>query len=79
MGLVLITAGALGNIIDSLLYGVIFSASTPLEAATFGGSYAPVFFGKVVDMFYFPLWTWPIIFQHRFFLTEDEDKDKKKK
>lgn len=109
VGLVLITAGALGNIIDSLLYGVIFSASTPLEAATFGGSYAPVFFGKVVDMFYFPLWTWPdwmplvggdvffepvfnfadscvsvgavylIIFQHRFFLTEDEDKDKKKK
>ena len=45
-GLTLITAGALGNIIDSLFYGVIFG-------------YAPFMFGKVVDMFYFPLWTWP--------------------
>ena len=41
-GLTLITAGAFGNIIDSLLYGVIWD-------------YAPVMFGKVVDMFYFPL------------------------
>ena len=45
-GLTLITAGALGNIIDSLFYGVIFG-------------YAPFMFGQVVDMFYFPLWTWP--------------------
>jgi len=45
-GLTLITAGALGNIIDSLFYGVIWG-------------YAPPLFGKVVDMFYFPLWTWP--------------------
>lgn len=45
-GLTLITAGALGNIIDSLFYGVIFG-------------YAPFMFGRVVDMFYFPLWTWP--------------------
>ncbi len=55
VGLTLITAGALGNIIDCLAYGQIFSASTPYEVAQFGGSYAPVMFGKVVDMFYFPL------------------------
>ncbi len=42
VGLTLITAGAFGNIIDSLLYGVIFD-------------YAPLMFGRVVDMFYFPL------------------------
>lgn len=60
-GLTLITAGALGNIIDCLAYGQIFSASTPYDVAQFGGSYAPVMFGKVVDMFYFPLidTTWP--------------------
>lgn len=38
----MITAGAFGNIIDSLFYGVIFD-------------YAPLMFGRVVDMFYFPL------------------------
>lgn len=41
-GLTLITAGAFGNIIDSLFYGVIFD-------------YAPLMFGRVVDMFYFPI------------------------
>ena len=46
VGLTLITAGALGNILDSLFYGMIFD-------------YAPFMFGRVVDMFYFPLWTWP--------------------
>ena len=48
IGLTLITAGALGNIIDSLFYGIIFD-------------YAPFMFGKVVDMFYFPIidTTWP--------------------
>ena len=55
VGLTLITAGALGNIIDCLLYGQIFSESTRMAVAQFGGSYAPVMFGKVVDMFYFPL------------------------
>lgn len=55
VGLTLITAGALGNIIDCLLYGQIFSASSAFDVAQFGGSYAPVMFGKVVDMFYFPL------------------------
>lgn len=55
VGLTMITAGAFGNIVDSLLYGLIFSASEPGVVASFGGSYAPFLFGKVVDMFYFPL------------------------
>lgn len=60
IGMTLIIAGALGNIIDSALYGVLFSASTPETVAHFGGSYAPLMMGRVVDMFYFPLfkWTW---------------------
>ena len=55
VGLTLILAGALGNILDSTFYGVLFSASTPAQVAEFGGSYAPLMMGKVVDMFYFPL------------------------
>ncbi|MBQ7984557.1 MAG: lipoprotein signal peptidase [Bacteroidales bacterium] len=54
----LILAGAAGNIIDSVFYGVLFSSSTFFQVAAFlpeGGGYAPLFFGKVVDMFYFPL------------------------
>ena len=58
IGLTLITAGAFGNIIDCLFYGLIFSESTYDAVATLG-SYAPFMQGKVVDMFYFPLWTWP--------------------
>ena len=59
----LIFAGALGNIIDSIFYGVLFSDSTH-GVATFlpeNGGYAPVFYGQVVDMLYFPLFegTWP--------------------
>jgi len=59
VGLTLITAGAVGNIIDSLFYGLIFSESTMVTTAQFGGHYAPFLFGKVVDMFYFPIFTWP--------------------
>jgi len=61
VGMTMITAGALGNIIDSLFYGLIFSASAPGVVASFGGHYAPFMFGKVVDMFYFPIidTTWP--------------------
>ena len=60
----LILTGALGNIIDCVFYGVLFSESTPSQIATFlpkGGGYAPMLYGKVVDMFYFPLieTTWP--------------------
>lgn len=54
----LITAGALGNIIDCLFYGLIFSPSTPYEVATlvpFGTGYGSFFYGRVVDMLYFPL------------------------
>ena len=58
VGLSLIIAGALGNILDSALYGLVFSASTPMQVAEFGGSYAPFMMGKVVDMFYFPLFQW---------------------
>ena len=60
-GLTLITAGAFGNIIDCLFYGLVFSASGWNEVAFFGGHYAPFMFGKVVDMFYFPIidTTWP--------------------
>ncbi len=54
----LIMAGALGNIIDSVFYGVIFSESSFFERAVFlpeGGGYAPLLHGNVVDMFYFPI------------------------
>ena len=59
----LIFAGAVGNIIDSCFYGLIFSESTFEVAQAFPeeGGYAPFLYGKVVDMFYFPLFTitWP--------------------
>ena len=59
----LIFAGALGNIIDSVFYGLLFSNSFG-QIATFlpaEGGYAPLMFGHVVDMFQFPMvsWTWP--------------------
>ncbi len=53
-------AGAVGNLVDSLFYGVLFSESTTYAVATFmpeGGGYAPFLYGKVVDMFYFPILT----------------------
>ncbi|MDR1938217.1 MAG: lipoprotein signal peptidase [Tannerellaceae bacterium] len=53
----LIFAGAIGNIIDSVFYGVVFDHSVG-QVATFmpeGGGYASWLHGKVVDMFYFPL------------------------
>lgn len=54
----LIMAGALGNIIDSAFYGMLFSASTPFSTAEFlpkAGGYAAFLHGKVVDMLYFPV------------------------
>lgn len=59
-----ILAGAIGNIIDCVFYGVIFSESTYHQLAhlvPLGEGYAPWFYGKVVDMFYFPLieTNWP--------------------
>lgn len=59
IGLTLIAAGAVGNLIDCLFYGLLFSESTVTTVAAFGGSYAPPLLGMVVDMFYFPLWVWP--------------------
>ena len=56
----LVTAGALGNIIDCMSYGLMFSQSSVYEVAhlvPFGEGYAPFFYGKVVDMLYFPLIT----------------------
>ncbi|PZW44292.1 MULTISPECIES: lipoprotein signal peptidase [Mesonia] len=55
----LIFAGALGNIIDSVFYGLIFNDSTN-QLASFmpaEGGYGTLFHGKVVDMLYFPLWS----------------------
>ena len=90
VGLTLITAGAFGNIIDCLFYGIIWD-------------YAPFMFGKVVDMLYFPIirnadrviFFSPVfnfadscvtvgafylaLFQWRFFSSEDEKKENKKK
>lgn len=55
----LIFAGALGNIIDSVFYGVIFNDSHRQVATLFpeGGGYGTLFHGKVVDMLYFPLYS----------------------
>ncbi|TAF50404.1 MAG: lipoprotein signal peptidase [Sphingobacteriia bacterium] len=62
----LIYAGALGNLIDSLFYGLIFEASDPFvqntaQLVAAGKGYAGLLHGKVVDMLYFPLinTTWP--------------------
>ncbi|MFT5257873.1 MAG: signal peptidase II [Arenicella sp.] len=53
----LIFSGAVGNIIDSVFYGVIFNSSDHKVATFFSETpYGDLFYGKVVDMFYFPLW-----------------------
>lgn len=66
LALSLVFAGAVGNIIDSVFYGVIFSESgfTPEGIAQFmppEGGYSSLLHGKVVDMFYFPMidTVWP--------------------
>jgi signal peptidase II len=55
----LIVAGAIGNILDCIFYGLIFSESHYhgglAQFVAFGSGYAPVFQGKVVDMLYFPM------------------------
>ncbi len=58
----LIFAGALGNILDSVFYGMIFDSSSGQVATLFADEpYGSVFYGKVVDMLYFPMidTTWP--------------------
>ena len=56
--LALIFAGAMGNIIDSVFYGLIFSESYPdlAEFLPAAGGYDSLFHGKVVDMLHFPIW-----------------------
>ncbi|MCF6366663.1 MAG: lipoprotein signal peptidase [Bacteroidales bacterium] len=74
-GVALILTGAIGNMIDSAFYGLIFSSSKDAVATLFpeGGGYAGFLYGSVVDMFYFPMfngtaptwfpewswWPWP--------------------
>ncbi|TLP75394.1 lipoprotein signal peptidase [Maribacter sp. ACAM166] len=58
----LIFAGALGNILDSVFYGIIFNDSYNEVATLFSNEpYGKLFYGKVVDMLYFPMvdTTWP--------------------
>lgn len=62
--LAMVLAGALGNLIDCMFYGLMFNASSPHYVSyfvKFGTGYASFLMGKVVDMFYFPLivTTWP--------------------
>ena len=57
-GVALILVGAIGNVIDSMFYGIVFSESNFTQVASLfpeGGGYAPFMFGKVVDMLYFPI------------------------
>ena len=63
--LAMVLAGALGNLIDCLFYGLVFCESSPFYVSyfgPFGTGYAPLLMGKVVDMFYFPLieTEWPL-------------------
>ena len=63
--LAMVLAGAAGNLIDCLFYGLIFNESSPYYVSffvPFGTGYAPLLLGKVVDMFYFPLieTEWPL-------------------
>ncbi len=62
IGFSLILAGAMGNIIDSAFYGLIFNESTfhcgegPARLVAFGTGYGTFLHGKVVDMLFFPVW-----------------------
>lgn len=87
VGLTLIAAGAMGNIIDCWFYGLVFDVSTPWTVASFGGHYAPFMMGKVVDMISFSIFP-PVfnvadscvtcgaiylaLFQWRFFANSDK-------
>lgn len=62
--LAMVLAGAAGNLIDCMFYGMVFNESTPFNVAhfvDFGTGYSTFLHGKVVDMFYFPIihTTWP--------------------
>ena len=76
----LILAGAIGNMLDSAFYGMIFSNSTydcgmgPARLFPQNGGYAPFLHGQVVDMFYFPFWRnaqhETVFFQHIFNIAD---------
>lgn len=57
----MVLAGAIGNLVDCLFYGEIFSSSLGqvAEFVPWGEGYGEFMHGRVVDMFYFPLFTWP--------------------
>jgi len=58
VAIALIFAGAMGNIIDSVFYGVIFDTPRNATATLFSNQpYGELFYGKVVDMLYFPIWS----------------------
>ena len=66
VSLALVIAGAVGNVIDNCLYGLIFTESPevyllqdPASLVPIGQGYGEFLSGRVVDMFYFPLWRWP--------------------
>lgn len=73
VAIALILAGAFGNIIDSVFYGVIFNDSYHEVATLFSNQpYGTFFHGKVVDLFYFPIWqgnlpSWLPIWGGKFF------------
>lgn len=73
LAILLIFAGALGNIIDSVFYGVIFTESKGQMAQLFPETgYDALFYGKVVDMLHFPIWEgviyeWIPLFGGRYF------------
>jgi signal peptidase II len=59
----MVFAGAVGNIIDSIFYGVIFNESTPTQIASLfppEGGYSTWLHGRVVDMFYFPFFSFKL-------------------
>lgn len=64
VSIALVVAGAMGNILDSLFYGEIFTHSVGRVASLvpFGEGYGEFMYGNVVDMFYFPLFSfdWPL-------------------
>ena len=79
----LIFAGAFGNIIDSVFYGIVFNGSygQVAEFMPAEGGYGTLFHGKVVDMLYFPLWQGNLpagvilllLFNKRAFPKEEEE------
>ena len=73
IGLTAILAGAIGNVIDSAFYGLVFSESTFHTVARLGDGYAGFMMGKVVDMFYFPLFRWESVPSWLSFLVDSNN------